>query len=304
MHKQCEPVFAFDVTSAMSRGARDYQEDAMLANIANGADLGFVILADGMGGHAAGDVASQIVLTEVFRALTFMRSEMVADRTCIPETLRDAARAANSRLRSHVEMHSECSGMGSTLLVAVLIGDELHWISIGDSPLFLFRENELTQLNEDHSMSRAIDTMVAAGAMSAAEGKDHPDRNVLTSVLYGKPIPHVDCPEMPLKLKGGDTLIVASDGLQFLPNVEIEAVLRDQPLSGSAEISDSLMEGLERLQDPDLDNVSLSVVQVKTARAGSGVRPVVPLRVIETGSIPDFVQPMFSIGPRTKGAAG
>ena len=50
MHKQCEPVFAFDVASAMSRGARDYQEDAMLADIANGADLGFVILADGMGG--------------------------------------------------------------------------------------------------------------------------------------------------------------------------------------------------------------------------------------------------------------
>jgi len=304
MHKQIEPLFSFDVASAMSRGARDYQEDAMLADIANGADLGFVILADGMGGHAAGDVASQIVLTEVFRALTSMRSEMVADKSCIQDTLKDAARAANSRLRSHVEMHADCSGMGSTLVVAVLIADELHWISVGDSPLFLFRDNELTQLNEDHSMSRAIDTMVAAGAMSEAEGKDHPDRNVLTSVLYGKPIPHMDCPDAPLTLRGGDTLIVASDGLQFLSNLEIEAVLRDKPLSGSAEISDSLMDQLERLQDPDLDNVSMSVVQVKAARGDASIRPAVPLRVIETGSIPDFVQPMFSIGPRAKGAAG
>ena len=300
MQQLSEPLFSFDVASAMSRGAREYQEDAMLADVSNGADLGFVILADGMGGHAAGDVASQIVLTEVFRALTFMRGEMVADRACVQGTLKDAARAANSRLRSHVEMHSECSGMGSTLVVAVLIGDELHWISIGDSPLFLFRDNELTQLNEDHSMSRAIDTMVAAGAMSEEEGKDHPDRNVLTSVLYGKPIPHMDCPETPVTLRGGDTLIVASDGLQFLPNAEIEAVLRDQPLSGSAEICDILTERLLRLEDPDLDNVSMSIVQVKAGRTDSAIRPIQSLRVIETGDMPSFVKPMFTAAVRAR----
>ena len=303
MQKHSEPVFSFDVSSAMSRGARDYQEDAMLADISNGADLGFVILADGMGGHAAGDVASQIVLTEVFRALTFMRAEMVADRACVQETLKDAALAANRRLRSHVEIHADCHGMGSTLVVAVLISDELHWISVGDSPLFLFRNNELTQLNEDHSMSRAIDTLVAAGAISEEEGKDHPDRNVLTSVLYGKPIPHIDCPDTPVTLRGGDTLIVASDGLQFLSNPEIEAVLRDHPLSGSAEISDILMERLKQLENPDLDNVSMSVVQVKATQRDANLKPVVPLRIVETGNIPDYVKPMFSSGSRLKGAA-
>lgn len=301
MAKRTEPVFAFDVASAISRGARDYQEDAMLADVSNGADLSFVILADGMGGHAAGDVASQIVLTEVFRALTFMRAEMVADPDCVRETLQGAAEAANSRLRSHVEAHPDCAGMGSTLVVAVLIGTELSWISVGDSPLFLFRDNVLQQLNADHSMSSAIDTMVAAGAISVEEGKDHPDRNVLTSVLYGKPIPQVDCPDEPLSLRGGDTLIVASDGLQFLSNAEIEAVLRARPLSGSAEISDALMERLHLLEDPDLDNVSMSIIQVKAARPSAAAKRKPVLHLVEPSDAPRLLLKAFRAGSEERG---
>jgi len=260
------PAFSFDTASAISQGARDYQEDALISDFSNGAELGFVVLADGMGGHAAGDVASKIVVTEMFSELTFMRAEMVASKTCICEMLRKAALVANETLKAHVTQHPETKGMGATLVATVILDERLYWISIGDSPLFLFRDNTLRQLNEDHSLSRTIDTMVKTGVLSAQDGENHPDRNVLTSVLFGEPIAEIDCPSEPTELRAGDTLIVASDGLQFLTDAEIKTLLQDRPFSRSSEIADALMSGVQNLNDPDLDNVSLTVIQVRHSK--------------------------------------
>ncbi len=255
--------FRFDSATAISQGAREYQEDALVSDFSNGSELGFVVLADGMGGHAAGDVASKIVVTEVFSELTFMRSDMVKYNACICDALNKAALQANATLKEHVTAHPENKGMGATLVSTVIVGGLLNWISIGDSPLYLFRDNQLIQLNEDHSMSKTIDMMVKIGVLSAEDGENHPDRNVLTSALLGEPVPEIDCPKQPFQLRAGDTLIVASDGLQFLTNAEIEKLLRDRPFSRSSEIVDVLMEAVKDLNDPDLDNVSLSVVQVR-----------------------------------------
>lgn len=255
--------FRFDSASAISQGARDYQEDALICDFSTGSDLSFVVLADGMGGHAAGDVASKIVVTEVFSELTFMRADMVKHRACICDALNKAARQANETLKEHVVAHPETKGMGATLVATVIVGGNLHWISIGDSPLYLFRDNRLAQLNEDHSMSRTIDMMVETGVLTAQDGENHPDRSVLTSVLFGEPVPEIDCPVRPVQLRAGDIVIVASDGLQFLKNERIEQVLREGNSRSSNEIADALIKAVHRLEDPDLDNVSLSVVQVR-----------------------------------------
>jgi len=257
----------FDTASAISQGAREYQEDAMIADFSKGAEVGFAVLADGMGGHAAGDVASKIVVTEVFSELMFRRGDIAQGRGNLCQTLRGAADAANDCINAHVQSHPQTKGMGATLVSFVVIEDALHWISIGDSPLFLFRDNVLSQLNEDHSLAPHIDMLVRSGAMSEAEGENHPERNALTSVLLGSEIAQVDCPEEPLKLQPGDTVIVASDGLQFLKNDEIARILRERPFSRSSEISEALMTGVEALEDPDLDNVTLCVVQVQLAEA-------------------------------------
>ena len=89
----------YDVASAISQGARDYQEDAITSDFVVGADAGFVVLADGMGGHAAGDVASKIVLTEVFSELKFQYADTRAFEARAPEILRNIADHANERLR-------------------------------------------------------------------------------------------------------------------------------------------------------------------------------------------------------------
>ena len=256
-------VFCFDTATAISQGARDYQEDSVIADFSNGSDIGFVVLADGMGGHAAGDIASKIVVTEVFTELTFLRGEMSRTPERICEGLRAAAMQANESLRDHVAEHPDTKGMGATLLSTIVRDGKLNWISIGDSPLFLFRDNSLVQLNEDHSMGRTIDIMVETGMLSAEDGANHPDRNVVTSALLGEKVREIDCPAQPLQLQAGDTLIVASDGLQYLSNAEIEKVLRERPLSNSSEIANFLMAELEGLNDPDLDNISMSVIRVR-----------------------------------------
>jgi serine/threonine protein phosphatase PrpC len=259
----------YDVASGISQGARDYQEDAITADFPVGAEAGFVVLADGMGGHAAGDVASKIVLTEVYSELKFHFADVEAFEGKAPEILRGVANLANDTLRQHTRSHPETEGMGATLVVPCLVENRLWWISVGDSPLFLYRNGRLSQLNEDHSMAPQIDFMVKSGLMDADTGANHPDRNCLISVLMGSRIPKVDCPVKPVELKAGDIVICASDGLQFLTNEEIEWLVRRYSKKRSTEIAERLLEELQKLDDPDQDNISFTIIKVNDA----SVRP-------------------------------
>ncbi|WP_431297962.1 PP2C family protein-serine/threonine phosphatase [Tabrizicola sp. BL-A-41-H6] len=255
----------YDVATAISQGARDYQEDAITSDFLVGADAGFVVLADGMGGHAAGDVASKIVLTEVYSELKFQYADTDAFEARAPEILRNITDHANDRLRQHARTHPETAGMGATLVVPVMLENRLYWISVGDSPLFLYRAGVLTQINEDHSMAPQIDFMVKSGLMDPKVGADHPDRNCLTSVLMGMRIPQIDCPEKPMELKVGDIVICASDGLQFLTNDQIEKLLGRTRRKRSSEIAEVLLDEIRKLDDPDQDNVSFCVIKVNDA---------------------------------------
>lgn len=257
------PEIQFDVASAISQGQSEYQEDAIIVDFPLGADLGFAVLADGMGGHACGDIASKIVVTEVFSELKLQSGDQQAFEENVTEILVNAARGANQCVHGHVMTNPETSGMGTTLVAPVFIRDRLFWISIGDSPLFLFRDGELCQLNEDHSMAPQIDFMVKSGIIPAESGQNHPDRNCLTSVLIGNEIARIDCPKEPLQLNDGDILIVASDGLQFLSNQQIADVLGKNHAKNSARIASILLASLEKLGDPEQDNISFCVIKVR-----------------------------------------
>jgi serine/threonine protein phosphatase PrpC len=259
----------YDVASGISQGARDYQEDAITADFPVGAEAGFVVLADGMGGHAAGDVASKIVLTEVFSELKFHFADVQAFEARAPEILRNVADFANETLRQHTRSHPETEGMGATLVVPALVENRLWWISVGDSPLFLFRNGKLTQLNEDHSMAPQIDFMVKSGLMDPQVAANHPDRNCLISVLMGTRIPKIDCPTRPYELQAGDIVLCSSDGLQFLTNAQIEKVLNKYRKVRSTEIAERLLDELAKLDDPDQDNISFTLIKVNDA----SVRP-------------------------------
>ena len=255
----------YDVASGISQGARDYQEDAITADFPVGAEAGFVVLADGMGGHAAGDVASKIVLTEVYSELKFHYADVEAFERRAPEILRNVAEFANQTLRDHTITHPETEGMGATLVVPALVENRLWWISIGDSPLFLFRNGKLSQLNEDHSMGPQIDFMVQSGLLDPKIAENHPDRNCLVSVLMGSKIAKIDCPTKPVDLKAGDIVVCSSDGLQFLTNAQITKVLNRYRKSRSTEIAERLLEEIYKLDDPDQDNISFTIIKVNDA---------------------------------------
>lgn len=257
------PDIRYDVASVLNRGRRDYQEDAIATDFPIGADFGYAVLSDGMGGHAAGDVASKIVVTEVFSELKFQSSDLALFTENMGHILKNAAVSANECMAMHASSNPQTAGMGATLVAPVFVRDTLFWISIGDSPLYLLRNNRLRQLNEDHSLGPHIDYMVRSGMMPEDVGRNHPDRNALTSVLIGEPIERIDCPDSPLQLRDGDILIAASDGLQFLTNSEIGEIVRQNADKASATIAERLLDHLRELDDPEQDNVCFSVVKVE-----------------------------------------
>ncbi|EBA13754.1 PP2C family protein-serine/threonine phosphatase [Roseobacter sp. CCS2] len=256
------PEPRFDVASAICQGGRDYQEDAIVTDFPFGADSGVVVLADGMGGHAAGDVASKIVVTEVFSELKFESANFADFESEIPRFLTESASNANSYVRDHVESHPETRGMGATLVSVILIENRMYWMSIGDSPLYHYRAGKMKQLNEDHSMAPQIDFMVQQGLLDEEAGKNHPDRNCLTSVILGDRVAKSDCPKTPFELQVGDIVIVSSDGLQYLDDPKIQKILHRYRRKKAAEIAGYLLEAIEALADPDQDNCTFSVIKL------------------------------------------
>ncbi len=144
---------AFEIASDQIDGARDYQEDAFMVNqlgeAENGDICSLIIMADGMGGHAAGNVASNMVVA------TFNKSFQSKFPTReIAETLTEALNRSNDQIRSSVKETPALRGMGCTMVTVYLQNDNLYWISVGDSHLYLIRDRELIKQNADHSYGK------------------------------------------------------------------------------------------------------------------------------------------------------
>ena len=275
------PEPRFDVASAICQGGRDYQEDAIVTDFPFGTDTGVVVLADGMGGHAAGDVASKIVVTEVYSELKFQSANFVQQEKDIPTFMAMAASGANAQVRDHVKDNPAVRGMGATLVSLVIVENRMYWMSIGDSPLYMLRNGKMEQLNEDHSMAPQIDFMAQQGLLDPEAAKNHPDRNCLTSVILGERVAKSDCPTKPFELKLGDIIVVSSDGLQYLEDPKIQKILHRYRRRKSAEICGHLLEAIETLADPDQDNCSFAVIKLNHNKPMERVIAPKPVDVVE-----------------------
>ena len=257
------PEPRFDVASALDRGGRDYQEDSLVSDFAVGDDCGIVVLADGMGGHSAGDIASKIVVTEVFSELKF-HSDLFFERAeSLPQLMLNAITNANTCVREAMAENPESRGMGSTVVATVMAGNKMYWSSVGDSPLYHYRAGQMEQVNEDHSMAPQIDAMVAAGSIRPEDAKTHPDRNSLTSAVAGGKIARMDNRGIALELNAGDVIVVSSDGLQFLEDKVIAKIITRNRRKPSADIANALLQAVKGLDDPEQDNISFSVIKVR-----------------------------------------
>ena len=236
-------------------GKREYQEDDY--GLLDGRDLGLdgsehsmLLVADGMGGHVGGATASGL-LSKTFVEAYPQASGPIVDR------LRDCLEAANKAIAAAIAENPELDGMGSTLVAAVVSSEGLNWISVGDSPLWLFREGKLERLNADHSMAPVLADLVATGRMTAEEAARDPSRHSLRSAVMGDDIHLIDVSSQPVAVEQGDRLLLASDGLMTLSDQEIEAILKktqDVPLEDSAA---ALIQAVEAAEQPHQDNTTV-----------------------------------------------
>ncbi|WP_204114960.1 PP2C family protein-serine/threonine phosphatase [Shimia biformata] len=260
--------FRVDVASGLSLGRRARQEDAVVTDFAMGAPFGFAVLSDGMGGHAAGDVAANIVVTELFSELKMRCDDVEAFEVDLEDILLDAVEGANNCVALYAQENPEAFGMGATLVAPILFANRLYWVSVGDSPLYLFRDGQLLRLNEDHSYAAELDHLRAQGICDQEEALSHPDRNCLTSVLSGGAVARIDCRSEPLALQDGDIVVAASDGLLSLGDSDIAAILAQTASQPSNAIGRALMTAVDGLGHPDQDNLSFCVIKLARSETG------------------------------------
>lgn len=252
----------YDVAGSISRGKRDHQEDSIEICFPYHDHPGFVVIADGMGGHEAGDVASRLAVEGFMDRLSPRLGEIDVMPDSISVLLKDAAMHANDQIAAHVTDNRALAGMGTTLVAPIVVHNNLHWISIGDSVLFVYDGQSLRQINEDHSLAPHIDMMAATGQMDPDVARSHPDRNCLTSVLMGTDVPRIDCGKEPIALDSDHIVIAGSDGLLFLSDAEISQIVSRHRTDSSQTLVGALMDALEDLDDPEQDNISIAVIKV------------------------------------------
>jgi serine/threonine protein phosphatase PrpC len=222
-----------DYAGRQIQGAREVQEDRYgvipPAEFAGAPGSLLLVVADGMGGHAAGELASSLAVD------TFAETFLISGTACDAGRLWDGLEEANRRIGREIEVRgAEVAGMGTTLLAVLLRGTLLRWMSVGDSPLYLVRGDMLQRLNRIHSKAEELAELVQLGKMSAEQARQDPTRHTLTSALIGS----------------------------TLTDEEIAQLVAEQPSATAAALAELLLAAVESKQSPKQDNTTVVVVRM------------------------------------------
>ncbi len=217
-------------------------------------ELLIAVLADGMGGHTGGALASRTVCETFLSALGGREGDLKSHLT-------DALETANGALAEKVAADPVLSGMGSTLVGVVFSRGGVDWVSVGDSPLLLFRRGEIAILNEDHSLAPELDRLAQAGFMTTEEAMRDPRRHMLRSAVTGDDLELVDVSRISLELEAGDYVILASDGVHTLECSELERIVSAYADDGAEAVARALIRAVEAVRDPHQDNATVIAVR-------------------------------------------
>ena len=193
-----------------------------------------LIVADGMGGHRAGDFASRY-------AVETLKEDLANSTEDGPEAMiRKAIQSANQKLIEAARQDVRLEGMGTTLVVATVIEHTLYFANVGDSRLYLLHDT-IKQLSKDHSF---VQEMVRLGGIDAEEAKHHPDKNIITRAVGAREKVEVDFFEY--RLKKGDMILMCTDGLSNM--------IEDEEMLVIVKSSRDIVEAVERLVEKANDN--------------------------------------------------
>lgn len=220
------------------------------------------IVADGMGGHKAGDVASEMTVSE-FESY-WVDTEKIESPQLAEEWLKEKVALINEKLFKHAEVNAECKGMGTTIVAAICTEQFITVSHIGDSRCYLLpNDDQLTQLTEDHSL---VNELVRSGQITKEDAEHHPRKNVLLRALGTEDKVHVDVKS--LEWDESDLLVLCSDGLtNKISDQKLEEVLlnNEQALNERADhlISQANDFGGE-------DNITLVLVKNTVSNSENG----------------------------------
>lgn len=296
------------VAGAQRLGDREEQEDNFLVHDFGGegqeADSVLLLLADGMGGHVGGAQASHLAL----RAFTeqFALPEAAEDTA---DRLSTALLFANQCLIDRVKADPALRGMGCTLIAAVVRADRVYWVSVGDSLLYLFRNGALTRLNADHSMVPILEKLVAAGELSARQAQVDPRRHQLRSAMGGTVPELIDVNSKGYPLQEGDTLLLASDGIESIPERKIARILERKRVRPIQDRIDELLDLAVRRGGSGQDNTTVILLDTfpsreTVARSEERTRRIATDRPAATRSAPAPSMPGLRLRVRWPLVAG
>lgn len=250
-----------DFSARQYRGRRENQEDYYAFADATAPEEEplsriLLVIGDGLGAHTGGSVASYLAVGAFIKA--YHDFELP-----VPIRLRSALESANDTLGMvSGRLPSMGSPMGTTLLAVLATPHSIQWISVGDSPLFLFRDGKLRRINADHSLAPLLEQRVHNGEMTAEQAAHHPDRHTLQSALLGFPLTLIDeCPE-PLQLQKGDIVVASSDGLLTMSDRQLEELLGFGRHTTADKIADALIFAIRRINSDRQDNTTVGVIKV------------------------------------------
>jgi protein phosphatase len=195
---------AFGLTDVGRR--RETNQDSLLVR----ADLGVFAVADGMGGHAAGEVASRIAI-ESLKDKLGGESQPVQDPREAADRLADAFHEGNRRICDSVVARGEWRGMGTTIVALIAVGDRAIIAHVGDSRAYRLRAGQLERMTHDHSW---VSEQVRLGLLTDEEAHRHPMRNIVTRALGNRTDLAVELREA--DVRGGDVYLLCSDGLNTM----------------------------------------------------------------------------------------
>ncbi len=196
---------------------REHNEDNVTI-IKNLNDEYLLAVADGMGGHKAGEVASSLVINHLTKS--FNEMEKLGDKATTVKWLRKEVEDINNEIFEYTSTHPESKGMGSTLVVAIYSKEYLLFGNIGDSSGFVIKDNELFKITKDHTL---VNLLVKNGELTPEEAKNHPKKNILMRALGANNPIEIDIFDVDDEIEG---IVLCSDGLTaMLNNTQIEKVL-------------------------------------------------------------------------------
>lgn len=204
------------------------------------------LVADGMGGHKAGEFASRYVVEHIVRSIKGSKEEEAV------RILSESIETANRKLKEYADAHQQMRGMGTTIVAAVIQGRTLLVANVGDSRLYIVGD-EITQVTQDHSL---VQEMVRLGQMNPQSAKNHPDKNIITRAVGVSEKVKIDIFER--QLRAGEYIILCSDGLTNM--VEDSVIL--QILHGAGSLSDKAERLIELAnKNGGKDNITVIIIE-------------------------------------------